>query len=329
MMSNLTTTYLGLTLRNPIIVSSSGLTNSITKIEKLVNAGVGAVVLKSLFEEQINQDISNEIYKSQGIDYPEALDYVKGYVRENDLQNYLTLIREAKKRFDIPVIASINCYSATEWIDFALQIEKAGADAIELNVFVVNIDKNSDASDYEQIYYDVLANVRKVLHIPISMKLGSYFSNLVHIVDRLNISGAKGVVLFNRFYEPDVDINELKLTSASVFSTPDEIQRTLRWVAIVSSKVKDIDISASTGIHSGEAVIKQLLVGAKTVQVCSAVYKDGPKIITEMLEELDLWMGKKEFSAIDDFRGMMNYSTIPEPHLFERSQFMKYFSTLE
>lgn len=328
-MNNLSTKYLGLTLKNPIIVSSSGLTNSISKIEKLVKAGVGAIVLKSLFEEQINQDISNAIYKGEGLDYPEAIDYVKGYVRENDVKDYLSLITEAKSRFDVPIIASINCFSASEWVDFAKQIEQAGADAIELNVFVVNTDKNSASSDYEQIYYNVLENVSKVISIPVSMKLGSYFSNLVSVVNRLSVSGAKGVVLFNRFYEPDVDINTLSLTSSDVFSTPAEIQKTLRWVAIVSSKVKGVDISASTGIHSGEGVIKQLLVGANTTQICSTVYKKGPKVITEMLDDISIWMNKKGYSSIDDFRGMMSYDTIPEPHIFERAQFMKYFSNLE
>ncbi|MBN2166035.1 MAG: dihydroorotate dehydrogenase-like protein [Marinilabiliaceae bacterium] len=328
-MSDLSVHYLGIRLKNPIIVSSSGLTNSISKIERLVDAGAGAIVLKSLFEEQINQDISNEIYKSEGFDYPEALDYVKGYVRENDISSYLQLIKEAKSRFDVPIIASVNCYSVNEWVDFAKQIENAGADALELNVFVVNTDKNSIAIEYEQIYYDVLSNVKNVISIPVAMKLGSYFSNLVSVVNRLNISGAKGVVLFNRFYEPDVDINNMTLTSADVFSTPSDYQKTLRWVAIVSSKVNGVDVSASTGIHSAESVIKQILVGAKTVQVCSAVYKNGPKIITKMIEDIEIWMSQKHISSLSSVCGKLNYNSISEPYLFERAQFMKYFSNLE
>lgn len=320
---------MGLKLKNPIIVSSSGLTNSVSKIVKLVEAGAGAIVLKSLFEEQINQEINQEIYKSEGLDYPEALDYMRGYVHEHSVKNYLDLISETKSKVNVPVIASINCYSANEWIDFAKQIEAAGADALELNVFVVNTDKNSSAADYEQLYYDVLENVAKTVKIPVAMKLGPYFSNLVNVVNRMAVSGAKGVVLFNRFFEPDIDINTMQITSSDVFSNTSELKRTLRWVAIVSSKVQGIHISASSGVHNSEGAIKQLLAGATTVQVCSAVYKGGPSVISQMLDEMDKWMASKGYSKVDEFRGAMNYTRIGEPQLYERSQFMKYFSNLE
>lgn len=328
-MTNLETTYLGLKLKNPVIVGSSGLTNSVEKIKKLHLAGAGAVVLKSLFEEQINHDVDRTIYQGAGMDYPEAMDYIKNYSRNNSVSEYLTLIREAKAAVDIPVIASINCYSADEWIDFAQQIEKAGADALELNLFVVNTDKNSNSSNYEELYYKVAQTVTQVVSIPVVMKLGLYFSNLVALVDKLSVSGAKGVVLFNRFYEPDIDINNLNLTSAEVFSSPADIRRTLRWVAIVSDKIKKIDVAASTGVHDGDAVIKQLLAGAKAVQVCSAVYKQGPEIITRMLEKLETWMKEKDFDTIDQFRGLMSYGKMKNPAVYERAQFMKYFSKFE
>jgi len=328
-MANLETKYLGLTLKNPIIVSSSGLTNSVEKIGKLAEAGAGAVVLKSLFEEQISHEINNVIYKGEGFDYPEALDYVKGYTRDNSVADYLKVIKESKAKYDIPVIASINCFSSNEWVDFAQQIQAAGADALELNVFVVNTDKNSDPGEYEQLYIDVVANVSKVVSIPVSVKLGLYFSNLINVVDRLSVSGAKGVVLFNRFYEPDIDIEKMTLTSAEVLSSPADMRRTLRWVAITSDKIKNIDISASTGVHDGPAVIKQLLAGATTVQTCSAVYKNGPKVITEMKNELEAWMDSKSFNSIDEFRGKMSYGKIENPAMYERAQFMKYFSSYE
>lgn len=328
-MANLETTYLGLKLKNPIVVSSSGLTNSVEKIGELAEAGAGAIVLKSLFEEQINSEINNIIYTGEGFDYPEAFDYVKGYTRDHSVTDYLTLISETKLKYDIPVIASINCYSSDEWIGFAQQIEAAGADALELNVFVVNTDKNSNAADYEQVYYEILENVSKVVKIPIAMKLGLYFSNLVSVVNKLSVTGAKGVVLFNRFYEPDIDVENLKLTSAEIFSSPTDIRRSLRWVAVVSDKIKNIDVSASTGVHDGKAVIKQLLAGAASVQVCSAVYKNGPRVITRMLNALESWMEDKGFDTIKEFRGMMNYGQIDNPVLYERSQFMKYFSSME
>jgi len=328
-MANLETKYLGLTLRNPVVVSSSGLTNSVDKIGKLVEAGAGAVVLKSLFEEQINHEINNIIYKGEGFDYPEAYDYVKGYTRDNSVADYLTLIKEAKAKYDIPIIASINCFSSDEWVGFAKQIQDAGADAIELNVFVVNTDKNSKTDAYEHLYIDVVSSVSQVVSIPISVKLGLYFSNLVNVVDRLSVSGASGVVLFNRFYEPDIDIEKMALTSAEVLSTPADMRRTLRWVAIVSDKINNFDISASTGVHDGAAVVKQLLAGATTVQTCSAIYKNGPKVITEMIDKLNTWMDSKGYNSIDEFRGKMSYGEIENPAMYERAQFMKYFSSYE
>ncbi len=328
-MANLETTYLGLKLKNPVVVGSSGLTNSVEKIVKLRDAGVGAVVLKSLFEEQINHDVNRMLYTGQGLDYPEAMDYITSYSRNNSVSEYIQLIKDAKAAVDIPVIASINCFSADEWIDFARQIENAGADAIELNLFVVNTDKNSDPSEYEELYLQIAKSVSEVVTIPVSMKLGLYFSNLVAVVNKLSVSGAKGVVLFNRFYEPDIDINNLTLTSAEVFSSPADIRRSLRWVAIVSDKIKNVDVAASTGVHDGDAVIKQLLAGAKAVQVCSAVYKNGPEIVTRMLNKLEMWMDEKGFKSVDDFRGAMSYRKIQNPALYERAQFMRYFSKFE
>jgi dihydroorotate dehydrogenase (fumarate) len=328
-MANLETTYLGLKLKNPIIVGSSGLTNSVEKIKKLRDAGAGAVVLKSLFEEQITHEINNAIQTSEGVDYPEAFDYIKAYSRDNSVSGYLKLIKDAKSAVDIPIIASINCFSSDNWVDFAQQIQSAGADAIELNLYLLNTNKNSDASEYEDTYYNVSKLVSQVVSIPVSMKLGSHFSNLVAVVNKLSVSGAKGVVLFNRFYEPDIDIHNFSLTAAEVFSTPADIRHSLRWVAIVSDKINNLDIASSSGVHDGEAVIKQLLAGAKAVQICSAVYKGGPTAITAMVKKLETWMNEKKFNRIDEFRGKMNYGKIKNPQLYERAQFMKYFSSFE
>ncbi len=328
-MANLETSYLGLKLKNPIIVSSSGLTTNLNKIEKVVNAGAGAVVLKSLFEEQINYEINNQIKTGEGFDYPEAIDYISGYTKNNSIGDYLQLIKDAKAKFDVPIIASINCFSASEWVEFASQIEAAGADAIELNIHIVNTDKNVEASIIEGLFYSIAENIKKTVSIPFAIKLGDTFANLVGVVNKLYALGTKGVVLFNRFYEPDIDINNLTLTSASVFSSPSDIRKSLRWVAIVSDKVDHIDVSASTGNHDGESIIKQLLAGASSVQVCSAIYKKGPKVITEMLNELSYWMEEKNFTNIKDFKGKMSYRSIKDPALYERAQFMKYFSSME
>lgn len=328
-MTKMETTYLGLKLKNPIVVGSSGLTNSVEKIRKVQQAGAGAVVLKSLFEEQISHDTERAIYQGSGMDYPEALDYIKGYSRSSSVGEYLQLLKDAKAAVDIPVIASINCYSGEEWIDFARQVQEAGADALELNVFAVNTDKNSEAAAYEELYLKVAREVSKVVSIPVVIKLGQYFSNLVAVVNKLSVSGARGVTLFNRYYEPDIDINSLSFTSSEVFSQPADLRQSLRWVAIVSDKVHNIEIAASTGVHDGDAVIKQILAGAQVVQVCSAVYKQGPEVITQMLQKLESWMQEKEFEKVAQFRGLMSYGKIKNPAVYERAQFMRYFSKFE
>lgn len=329
-MINLETNYMGLKLKNPLIVSSSGLTNSVRKIKIIEEKGAGAVVLKSLFEEQIMNETRSLIGRDPlNASYPEAEDYIKNYIKGNSVSTYLNLIREAKAAVSIPVIASINCVSSTDWTHFAKEIEKAGADAIELNVFIVPNDRNKTSVEYEKLYYDIFAAVKKEVSIPISMKLGMYFTNLFSLANRLNADGADALVLFNRFYEPDIDIEKMRITSAEVLSSPGDIRRSLRWVGMLSDKIKGIDISASTGIHSGEAAIKQLLAGAKTVQICSTVYEHGFDQITNILEDLSGWMTKKGFTSVNEFRGKLNYGSIQDPAMYERAQFMKYFSNNE
>eukprot|EP01029_Cantina_marsupialis_P029602 TRINITY_DN781894_c0_g1_i1.p2 TRINITY_DN781894_c0_g1~~TRINITY_DN781894_c0_g1_i1.p2 ORF type:complete len:335 (-),score=55.39 TRINITY_DN781894_c0_g1_i1:619-1623(-) len=329
-MINLETTYMGLKLKNPVIVSSSGLTNSVRKIKIIEEKGAGAVVLKSLFEEQITNEARHLIGRDpKNANYPEAEDYIQNYVKGNSVSNYLTLIKEAKAAVSIPVIASINCVSSSDWTHFAKEIEQAGADAIELNAFIVPTDRNMSSAKYEELYYNIFNAVKKEVNIPISMKLGIYFTNLFTVADRLNASGADALVLFNRFYEPDIDIEDMKITSAEVLSSPGDIRKSLRWVGMLSDKIKGIDISATTGIHNGEAAIKQLLAGAKTVQVCSTVYEHGFDRITTILEEMTEWMKRKEFNSVDEFRGKLSYGNIPDSAMYERAQFMKYFSSNE
>lgn len=329
-MVNLETTYMGLKLKNPVIVSSSGLTNTVRKIKIIEEKGAGAVVLKSLFEEQITNEVQHLMGKDpKNASYPEAEDYIQTYVKGNSVSNYLTLIKEAKEAVSIPVIASINCVSDSDWTHFAKEIEKAGADAIELNAFVVPNDRNKTSADYEQMYYNIFNAVKKEVNIPIAMKLGLYFTNLFTVADRLNAEGADALVLFNRFYEPDIDIEDLKMTSAEVLSNPSDIRKSLRWVGMLSDKIKGLDISATTGIHDGAAAIKQILAGAASVQVCSAVYENGFDQITKILEEIAAWMKRKDFTSIEDFKGKLSYESIPNSAMYERAQFMKYFSNNE
>jgi dihydroorotate dehydrogenase (fumarate) len=219
--------------------------------------------------------------------------------------------------------------SVSEWVSFAKDIENAGADALELNVFFVASDIERSSEKYEKLYNDLIVKVKDVTSIPLSVKIGYHFTNLVGMVNNLYVRGAKGVVLFNRFYEPDIDIENLKLTSSGVFSTPADIRQSLRWVGIISDKVDKIDVAASTGIHDGKAAIKQILAGAKAVQVCSVLYKKGEAQVKVIIDEMAAWMAGKGFKTIEEFRGKLNYHNIPDPSVYERSQFMKYFSSYQ
>lgn len=323
-MINLTTKYAGLILRNPIIISSSGLTDDLDKIKKLEESGAGAVVLKSLFEEQIQQEAT---VLKQHTDYPQAEDYLNYYVRNNSVALYLELIENTRKSVKIPVIASINCVSTSEWVDFAKKIEKAGASALELNVYVLPVDKNADSKSYEDIYLKLASRIKELIRIPVIFKLGQNFTNPVNLVNQLYNRGVSAVVLFNRFYSPDIDIEERRIIASEVFSSPAEIRNSLRWVAIISHFVEKIDVAASTGIYDGKAVIKQILAGAAAVQVCSVIYKKGPACIREMLAQIEDWMGKAGYSSPSQFRGKMNYGNIENPSVYERAQFMKYYSS--
>jgi dihydroorotate dehydrogenase (fumarate) len=325
-MSNLSTTYLGLSLNSPLIVSSSGLTGTVEKIRKFEELGAGAVVLKSLFEEQINFEAG--VLVEDGLS-PEAHDYITRYSRSNALESYLQIIEEAKKTVKIPVIASLNCMSVNEWVSFAKNIEEAGADALELNVFFVASQVGMSSEKYEDLYNNILLEVRNVTKMPVAVKIGYHFTNMVNLVNNLYIRGANGVVLFNRFYEPDIDIEKMELTSAGVFSSSADIRQSLRWVGIISDKVSKIDIAASTGVHDGKAAIKQILAGAKAVQICSVLYEKGNGQIPIINAEIKTWMDRKGFSTVEQFRGRLNYKNIPNPSAYERSQFMKYFSTYQ
>ncbi len=325
---NLQTNYMGLILKNPLVVSSSALTSSVEKIKKLEAAGAGAVVLKSLFEEQIAYESNSLVNNMQG-DYPEAYDYIKNYTRNNGVADYVNLIRETKSSVSIPVIASIHCYSSEEWVDFARQLQSAGADALELNINILNTDKYSDCRSVEEKYYQIISQVTKAVSIPVAVKIGHQFSDLVAFVKNLYAAGARGVVLFNRFFQPDIDIEKMTLTSAEVFSSPQDYALSLRWVAIISGQLKNAHLSASTGIHDGGTVVKQLLAGAQTVQVCSAIYLQGAGLLTQMLEDLTAWMAHKGFKDISEFRGRLNYAGIPDQAVYERTQFMRYFASGE
>jgi dihydroorotate dehydrogenase (fumarate) len=330
-MAELTTKYAGLYLKNPIIIGSSGLTDSVEKIKELEKFGAGAVVLKSLFEEEIihESDQMIRIAKSDPLLYDrlsETLDYVDLYVKEKTVSKYLRLISESKKNTLFPIIASINCITAGEWISTSKKIQDAGADALELNIFIPPTE-NRECSEIENLHIEIIKKVKKNVTIPIIVKISSYFPNLINFIINLSKTGIDGIVLFNRFYKPDIDVENIKLFSENIYSNEYEYLETLRWTAIVSGKINS-SISASTGIHNGETVIKMLLAGAKSVQVVSAIYKNKASYIERMIQDIEKWMLKNNFNYIDQFIGKLS-SEQKNTSAFERMQFMKLYSGIK
>jgi len=327
---DLTTSYLGLELKNPIIAGSSGLTGTLNGIVSLEEQGAGAVVLKSIFEEEILHDVNARLKEAtespmiySGLS--ETLDYIDLHIREENLKKYLQLIQDAKKAVSIPVIASINCISHEDWIHFTRRMEDAGADALELNVFLNPADfKNKE---FERAYFRIIEKVLEAVRIPVAIKISKYFTRLGLTVKALSETGIAGLVMFNRFYTPDIDIEKIELTTPRIFTTRDELYETLRWVAVLSERIT-CNIAASTGIHTSEDVIKVLLAGATAVQVVSTLYRNGPEQLHGMLMKLEDWMKEKGFESLDQFRGKISRMYGADPAAFERMQFMKHFSDI-
>jgi len=320
-MVNLSTDYLGLKLKNPIIAASSGLVNSLSGVKKCEKKGASAVVLKSLFEEQILKEIQNAGGCNEDM-HPEAYDYIKSITEDFSEKKYIELIEECKKEVNIPIIASINCLSSDGWTDYAKQIENAGADAIELNIAFMANSHLTTAKEIHANYYSIVSTVKNAISIPVSVKIGPFFTSLGRFAQRLNQAGADGLVLFNRFYQFDIDIDNIRISGENKLSTSGEIHTSLRWVAILSGNL-NCSLSASTGIHNANDVIKQLLAGANTVQLCSTLYLNGYERIAVILKGLEMWMEEHEYNSIDDFRGRMNRTISNFPDKYERIQYIK------
>ncbi|MGQ9819418.1 MAG: dihydroorotate dehydrogenase-like protein [Candidatus Kapaibacteriales bacterium] len=324
---DLSTNYLGFKLKNPIIIGSCGYTYSVKDIRELEENGASAVVLKSLFEEEILWEMELNIASMTRpmTVYPEIYDFFDLESLEDNVTKYLSLIEDVKKVTSIPIIASVNCVSAKEWIPFSKRIESAGADALELNIFIMPSDFDKTSQENEKTYFEIIHSVLNNVKIPVSVKLSYYFTNLAQMIKKISETGVKGIVLFNRFFAPDFDLDSLTVTPTNVLSNPSDLSISLRWIAIMSERVS-CDLVASTGIHDGRAVIKQLLAGANAVQIASVIYKKGPKVIASMLQEIHDWMEEKGYESISDFRGKLSQSKSLNPAAYERSQFMRYFS---
>lgn len=259
-------------------------------------------------------------------DYPEAEDYIASYVRAEAIEGYLKLIRQAKEELSVPVIASINCTTQGSWVDFAERIRLAGADALEINIMRLETDLYFDPAKAEELYVSIVSSlVGKGL--PIIVKLSRYHTNLPVLVDKLRAAGAAAVTLFNRTYQIDIDLNREQLIGGEVFSHAGDFTETLRFTGLIRGLVPEVEISASTGIYTWEEVTKTILAGANTTQMCTAVYKQGATAIREALVGLQRWMVEHGYQSLDEIRGRLSYGSVADPSLFERVQFMKYFSS--
>jgi dihydroorotate dehydrogenase (fumarate) len=322
---DLTTTYMGMTLKNPLVPSASPLSQTLDGIRLMEDVGAAAVVMYSLFEEQIRAEAQQlDHYLSYNIElYPEALTYfpdLKNYNTGPD--EYLELIRRAKEAVGIPIIGSLNGVSTGGWTGYARKIEEAGADGLELNVYYIPTSPDISAADVEQTYLDIVRAVKSSVSIPVAVKLSPYFSATANMAKRLAESGADALVLFNRFYQPDFDLEELTVVPGLVLSSPVEMRLPLRWVAILYGRIKT-DFAITSGVHSHLDVLKALMAGANVAMMTSALLQNGVGRLSEVLEGLALWMEEHEYESVTQMRGSMSQQHVGEPAAFERANYMK------
>ncbi|MEW6178841.1 MAG: dihydroorotate dehydrogenase-like protein [Chloroflexota bacterium] len=324
-MADLTTTYLGLNLKNPLVASASPLSKKVEGVKRLEDAGISAVVMYSLFEEQIvHESHALDHYLTRGSEsFAEALTYFPDLERYNiGPESYLELIYRIKKAVSIPVIGSLNGISTGGWINYAKRIEEAGADALELNIYYVPTDPKLTSQELEQTYVQLVRDVRKQINIPLAVKLSPYFTALPNLAAQLTEAGANGLVLFNRFYQPDFDIESLDVVPNLVLSTSDELRLPLRWVAILYGRIK-ADLALSSGVHNAKDVVKALMAGAKVAMTTSELLAKGIGRATEILNDLNNWLDEFEYKSVKQMIGSMSQQAVAEPAAFERANYMK------
>ncbi len=322
---DLKTRYLGLNLRTPLVPSASPLSDSVDNLKRMEDAGASAVVLHSLFEEQLTREREAiDFHLEHGTEsFAEALSYLP---KPEDFrvgpEGYLELIRKAKEAVKIPIIASLNGVSIGGWVDYAKKIEEAGADALELNVYFIPTDTTRPAADIEQTYVDILKAVKFVVSIPVAMKLSPFFSNMANMARSLDEAGADALVLFNRFYQPDVDLDNLEIRPNVLLSTPQALRLPLRWIAILYGRVKT-DLAATSGIHTAHDALKVLLAGANVAMLCSALLSQGIDHIREVEKGMVEWMKERGYESIGQLVGSMSQKNCADPSAFERAQYMQ------
>ncbi len=323
-MANISTRFFGLDLKSPVIAASSSMTGHAEQVLRLAEAGAGAIVLKSIFEEEIFHELQEELSQRSGLNSdPEYLDYFDYVIKDANIRKYLKLISDVKSSTTVPIVASINCISSSDWVLFARKIEEAGADALELNMYVDPANVSNSSENIEQTYFETINRVLAVMKIPVSIKISHYFSNLAGMVQKLSETGISGITIFNRFYSPDIDVENQSVGIAEILSTPHDYILPLRWTGILSG-LTSCGLAATTGIHTGQTALKFILAGASAVQVASVLYHEGPSAITKMNQEISDWMDQKGFQTLNDFKGSLS-QTESSVQAWERVQFMKYF----
>jgi dihydroorotate dehydrogenase (fumarate) len=328
---DLTTTYLGLKLRNPLVPSASPFTEDLANIKKMEDAGAGAVVLHSLFEEQLRADAGElEHHLTHGTEsFAEALTY---FPRASEFklgpEEYLELIAKAKQAVQIPIIASLNGSSLGGWTDYARQMQQAGADALELNIYAIPTELDLSAGEVEQRYLDILKAVKSTVTIPVAMKLSPFFTNFANMARRLDQAGANGLVLFNRFYQPDIDLDALEVTPNLLLSTPMAMRLPLRWIAILYGRI-EADLAATSGIHRGVDALKMLMAGADVAMLCSVLLRHGLSQISVIEKDILAWMQEHEYESVEQLKGSMSQKNCADPTAYERAQYMKAIASLK
>ncbi|MCF7804637.1 MAG: dihydroorotate dehydrogenase-like protein [Candidatus Marinimicrobia bacterium] len=322
---DLTTSYLGLDLKNPIVPSASPLSEKIDNIKAMEDNGAAAVVLYSLFEEEIeHEELELHFHTTRGTEvFSEALSYYPEH--ENYLtgpDTYLEHIRKAKEAVDIPIIASLNGVTKGGWLKYAQEMEEAGADALELNIYFLATDPEVSAQDIEDNYIDILQEVKHNVDIPVAVKLSPFFSSMAEMAHRLDMGGADSLVLFNRFYQPDIDLEKLDIRPNVLLSSPMDLRLPLRWIGILRDQVK-LDLAATGGIHTAEDAIKVLMVGANVAMMASALLKHGISRIKSVLVDMEHWMEVYEYESVRQLQGSMSHKSVKNPADFERANYIK------
>ncbi|MBK6795414.1 MAG: dihydroorotate dehydrogenase-like protein [Acidobacteria bacterium] len=322
---DLSTKYMGLNLRTPLVVSASPLSENLDNIRKMEDAGASGVVIYSLFEEQITSDrLELHHHLTYGTDsYAEALTY---FPEPSEFhlgpEGYLNHIRKAKEAVKMPVIASLNGTSAGGWTNYAKEMQQAGADALELNIYYIPTDVDLTGAQVEQTYLDILSMVRDVVTIPVAIKLSPFFSSLANVARRLDQGGADGLVFFNRFYQPDISLEHLEVRPNIILSTPQALRLPMRWIAILHGRIK-ASLAATSGIHTAQDVLKIMMVGADAAMLCSVLYRHGIDHIKNMEREIETWMSEHEYNSIRQMQGSMSQENCSDPSEFERAQYVK------